>query len=102
MIVSYLKLAVRILFRDPWFALVNVSGLSVGIAVFIILWQYTQSELHSDQFIRDHQRIYRLVNTVDFTFDQEHFVTQLSVYDPYSANELAKHAAPVESITRIL
>jgi putative ABC transport system permease protein len=102
MILSYLKLALRIAFRSPWFASVNVVGLSVGIAVFLLLWAYTQSELHSDQFVKDYERIYRVANTVDFTYDGERFVSELSVYDPYSTRELARQAPQAESFARIL
>ena len=55
--------------RNPFFTLINILGLSVGFAVFIILWQYSRHELRSDQFHKDYERIYRLVTHIDFTLD---------------------------------
>ena len=50
MLLNYLKLAFRLLLRNPFFTFINVLGLSVGFAAFLVLWQYTTSELECDQF----------------------------------------------------
>ncbi|HET6542383.1 MAG TPA: ABC transporter permease, partial [Chryseolinea sp.] len=60
MLLNYLKLAFRLLFRNPFFTFINVLGLSVGFAAFYILWPYAQSELKSDQFHNDYENIARL------------------------------------------
>ena len=60
MILNYVKLAFRLLLRNPFFTFINVLGLSVGFAAFYILWPYTQSELKSDQFHKDYENIARL------------------------------------------
>jgi hypothetical protein len=57
---SYLKLSFRLLLRNPFFTFINVLGLSIGFAVFFILWQYSQNELKSDQFHKDYDQIYKL------------------------------------------
>ena len=57
MLLNYLKLAFRLLFRNPFFTFINVLGLSVGFATFYILWPYTRSELNSDQFHNDYENI---------------------------------------------
>ncbi len=59
MLLNYFKLAVRLLIRNPFFTLLNIVCLSVGFAVFFILWQHSQNELHSDQFHKDYERIVR-------------------------------------------
>ena len=59
MLLNYLKLSLRLLARSPFFTFINLTGLSVGFAVFFILWPFTQEELKSDQFIKDHERIFR-------------------------------------------
>ena len=41
MLLNYLKLAVRLLLRNPFFTFINIAGLSVGFAVFFILWPFT-------------------------------------------------------------
>lgn len=56
----YLKLALRLLIRNPFFAALNVIGLSAGFASFFILWQYSQDELASDRYHQDADRIFRV------------------------------------------
>ena len=68
MLLNYFKLAVRLLIRNPFFTLLNITCLSVGFAVFFILWQHSQNELHSDQFHKDYERIVRtgiIMNSAD-------------------------------------
>src|SRR6188768_4554719 len=60
MFVSYIKLAVRILIRNPLFSLVNILGLSIGFAVFFSLWQYSNAELQTDRHHKDFERIVRV------------------------------------------
>jgi putative ABC transport system permease protein len=60
MLLNYLKLATRLLIRNPFFTSINLLGLSVGFAVFYILSQHSSYELKSDQFHKDHERIFRI------------------------------------------
>jgi putative ABC transport system permease protein len=60
MLLSYLKLSLRLLARNPFLTAINVAGLSVGFAVFFVLWQYAQSELNSDRQWKDWENIFRL------------------------------------------
>jgi len=60
MLLNYLKLSLRLLVRNPFFTFINVAGLAVGFASFMVLWNYSQHELKSDQFHKDYERIYRL------------------------------------------
>ncbi len=66
MLLNYIKLSIRLLIRRPFFTFINISGLSVGFAVFFILWQHATYELQSDRFHKDNERIYRLY--CDFFF----------------------------------
>lgn len=61
MILNYLKHALRLMARNPFFTGINVLGLSVGFAVFFVLWPFTVSEFRSDRFIKDHERISRIL-----------------------------------------
>ena len=69
MLLSYLKLSLRLLARNPFFTFINVVGLSVGFAVFFVLWQYSQNELKSDQFHKDYEQIYRITTLYRWTDD---------------------------------
>ena len=46
--------------RDRVYALINIGGLAVGIACFVLLGLYLRSELTYDQHFENHDRIYRL------------------------------------------
>ncbi|MEO8474843.1 MAG: ABC transporter permease [Chryseolinea sp.] len=70
MITHYFRLAIRLLSRSPFFTLINLFGLSTGFCVFFILWQYTQSELKSDQFRQDSDQIYRVSWDAQWTDDR--------------------------------
>ncbi|HEY5919946.1 MAG TPA: ABC transporter permease, partial [Chryseolinea sp.] len=101
MLLSYLKLAVRLLLRNPFFTFINVLGLSVGFAVFIILWQYSRHELKSDRFHKDFDRIYRVVTNVDFTWDGKVWVFMFGYDTPIHTVRLAEKIPQVQSLTRI-
>ncbi|MEX2233943.1 MAG: ABC transporter permease, partial [Cyclobacteriaceae bacterium] len=102
MFLNYLKLAVRLLIRNPFFTFINVLGLSVGFAVFYILSQHSSYELKSDQFRQDHDRIFRLYfdfyhNTgVDWT----HYLCSAS--PPVFASIAKEKFTEIESTTRII
>ena len=63
MIKNYLTIALRGLRRSPGYALINVLGLSVGIACCLLLFLHIQDELTADAFNARADRIYRLVET---------------------------------------
>src|SRR5688572_5721354 len=101
MLLSYLKLAVRLLLRNPFFTFINVLGLSVGFAVFIILWQYSRHELRSDRFHKDYDRIHRVVTKLDFTWDGKVWVFMYGYDMPIHTVRLAEKIPQVQSFTRI-
>lgn len=59
MLSKYLTLTIRLLIRNPFFGTINMLGLAIGFASFIVLWEYSKSELESDKFHPDHGRIFR-------------------------------------------
>src|SRR5689334_25267282 len=60
MLLSYLKLTMRLMVRNPFFTFINIVGLSIGLSTFYILSQYTFQELESDQYHKDFERIARI------------------------------------------
>ncbi len=60
MLLNYLKLAVRLLTRNPFLTFINVVGLSLGFAAFYALWEFSTSELKTDQHHKDFERIARI------------------------------------------
>ena len=57
MILNYFKLAFRLLLRNPFLTIINVAGLSIGLATFLMLWPLAEFELNSDKFHKDADRI---------------------------------------------
>src|SRR5579862_8564503 len=55
-----LKPALRHLRKYPTFSLINLGGLSIGIAASFVLLVYTQRELSTDRHFRDAERIVRI------------------------------------------
>jgi len=61
---THLKIILRNLYREKLYVLINVSGLSLGIACCIILGLFLRSELTYDRNHLNHKRIYRIANEV--------------------------------------
>ncbi len=60
MINSYIKAAIRNYSRNRGFTLINIAGLSVGMASALILILYVVNELGFDRFHEKADRIYRV------------------------------------------
>jgi putative ABC transport system permease protein len=60
MIRHYLKIALRSLLKQKMLAFINVSGLSVGIACFMLLLLYAVNEFSFDRFHKNEKEIYRV------------------------------------------
>ena len=103
MILNYLKLALRLMIRNPFFTLINVIGLSVGFVAFFILWQYSESELKSDTQWKNSDRIYRFGLHFNWTDDKVNW--QGSFFGPNDAaftSYIADQYSEIEDYTRIL
>ena len=67
MLRNYFKIAFRNIVRHKAFAVINISGLAIGMAcsIFILLW--VRDELSYDDFHKDVDHIYRITcNAGDF------------------------------------
>ncbi len=62
MILYNLKITLRRLFNDKAFSTINVLGLVIGIASFLILFIYVSNEKSFDKHFNDHERIYRVTS----------------------------------------
>ncbi len=65
MIFSYFKYAFRNLVKQRGRALINLFGLSFGIAVVIIIYLYSSWELSYNNFHERNDRIYRMYSSAD-------------------------------------
>lgn len=57
---NYIKTALRNLTRNKGFSAINIAGLAIGIAVFILIGLYVRHELTVDRFHKNLEHIYRL------------------------------------------
>jgi putative ABC transport system permease protein len=69
---NYLKTAWRSLVRNKAFSLINITGLSIGIAASLLLFIVVQYEMSYDRFQPDFDRIYRVVTQDKFDKDITH------------------------------
>ncbi len=57
---NYFKTAFRNLFRNKSFAAINILGLAVGMAAFLLIAQYVMFECSYEDFIPNRENIYRV------------------------------------------
>lgn len=62
---NYFKAAVRILIKDKWYALINISSLTIGMVCFSLLSLFVWHEVNYDTIHSKAERIYRLVQVLD-------------------------------------
>ena len=60
MIKNYFKMAVRNLVKYPGFSLLNIAGLTLGIASSFVILIYVWQELQTDRGFKDYNKIYRV------------------------------------------
>jgi putative ABC transport system permease protein len=61
MLKNYIKIAFRNLFKYKGYSFINISGLAIGMACFILIVLYIQYELSYDRFHDNAGRIYKVV-----------------------------------------
>jgi len=57
---NYLKIAWRILLKNPTYTLINILGLGLGYSVFVLILIFVSHQLSFDSFHEQSDRIYRL------------------------------------------
>ncbi|MGC4035871.1 MAG: ABC transporter permease [Chitinophagaceae bacterium] len=62
MIKNYLKTAFRNMMKNKTFSLINIAGLSIGMAACLLILQYVSFQLSYDQFNKNAADIYRVGN----------------------------------------
>jgi putative ABC transport system permease protein len=61
MLKNYFKIAFRNLIRNKIYSLINITGLSVGIAAYILITVFVLNELNYDKHNKNYKSIYRVV-----------------------------------------
>ncbi len=60
MLSNYLKIAYRNLVRSKSYAVINILGLAIGLAAFVMMFAYVKHELSYDRFHSKSERIFRV------------------------------------------
>jgi putative ABC transport system permease protein len=64
MLRNYLAAALRNLFRNGAYAVINIFGLALGFAAIILIALFVRDEYSYDRFYPDHDRVYRVMETI--------------------------------------
>lgn len=96
MIINYLKITFRSLFKNKLFSFINILGLATGMAGAILVFLYIQYELNYDKFFKNYDNIYRLTRCYNIGGEQS---TNPST--PFGlAPSVAEDIASIEASTR--
>ncbi|HPG39593.1 MAG TPA: ABC transporter permease [bacterium] len=63
MFVNYIKIAFRNIMRDKSHSIINILGLSLSLAVILLLFFYVRTEVTADRFHKNYRDIYRFQET---------------------------------------
>ena len=98
MLINYVKVALRTMWRQRQGTVINILGLSVGMTVCLLIVLYVQDELSYDRFHTHAERIYRVAGE----YDQGGEAVNRSALTTYLlAPDLEESFAAVEKVTRI-
>ena len=61
MLKNYFIISLRNIFKNKWFSLINIAGLAVGMACFLLIIAYVRHEFSFDRFFPNSDRIHRLL-----------------------------------------
>lgn len=98
MIRNYFKVAFRALVKNKSLSIINILGLSTGMACSLLIFLFAKDELSYDRFHRDSARIYRVVK--DFINDDGSRIPDATTPAPL-AKAMQREIPEVEKITRI-
>ena len=57
---NYFKILLRFMLKQKGFSVINISGLTIGVACSLLILLYIQDEMRYDRFHKDADRIYRV------------------------------------------
>mgnify|MGYP001191602562 FL=1 len=95
---KYILSSIRFLSRKIGYTLINIIGLSVGIAISVLLFIYVFDELTFDYFQKDKNNIYLVCR--DGSRDGEHYRTGST--SPPAAIALLDEFPEIETLTRVV
>ena len=97
MLTNYLKIAIRNLRKNKSYSLINLFGLSVGMAAFLLIVLYIADELHYDTFLKNADRVYQV--NISGNFGGQEF--NAANTPPPASAALVEDFQGIENYTRI-
>ncbi|MGI9543551.1 MAG: ABC transporter permease [Cyclobacteriaceae bacterium] len=107
MLKNYFKVAVRLLWRDKLHTLINICGLGLAIACFILIASFVHHEWSYDTFHSKSDRIYRAFVKEDYGENEVFFNTVTpfalgpALKDNFAEVEAEVRLTPLASIVKI-
>jgi putative ABC transport system permease protein len=98
MLQNYFKVAIRQLLKNKVFSLINIFGLSTGIAICVLLALFIQDEFNYEQSFEGHERVYRMYTRFTINGKEESFART----SPPIAMDLAHELPEIETATRFV
>lgn len=98
MLLNYLKIAFRDLFKHKLYSIINIFGLAVGIACCLLIGLYVQNEWSFDTFHSQSDRLYRA--WVEETVDDGRVILNTATPVPLGPT-IREHIPEAEQVTYI-
>jgi putative ABC transport system permease protein len=98
MLKNYIKIALRNLLRNKLYSMVNIVGLAIAIACFLMIAMWVNNELSYDKHFKNADRIYRIENILI----TDNVPKTMAAADPRLADHIREKYPEVEAITRFL
>ncbi|MEE9443182.1 MAG: ABC transporter permease [candidate division Zixibacteria bacterium] len=96
MLKNYLKITFRKLIQQKMYSIITISGLAVGIGVFLIFFAFYSWKMTPDSFHKDIDKIYNIVQVLNSGSGERH-----TAYIPFPlASSLKDDIAEIEDFTR--
>ncbi len=94
-----LKIFYRILLKHRYISILNISGLAVGMAAFLLILHYVRFEYSFDKFHSESDRIFRLIMTREV--DEEVISISRDTY-PAMARAIAENYPGIDGIEKVM
>ncbi|MEM1134566.1 MAG: ABC transporter permease [Bacteroidota bacterium] len=99
MLKHYLLTSFRNLSRQPVYSIINISGLSLGIASCLFIFLFVKNELNYDNFHKDSDRIYRILRHSSLNGDAYNVGVTSAPFAPALLNDFEQD---ISAVCRVL
>ena len=98
MLKNYFKIAFRNLFRNKTYAVINISGIAIGLTAFWLIALYIADDLSYDRYHKNAKRIVRVAQHAKWDGGELHIAATSAPF----ASELKTTYPEIQAATRII